>query len=299
MSPHPTTCLWEFPTPYEAIGRVFDRLVVKKQTQYQELIIVDTPQYGRMLVLDGVCQSSTSDEFLYHEPLVQIPMILHGKPQTVLILGGGEGATMREALRWKTVQKVVMVDIDAEVVKACKEHMPQLHQGSFDDPRSEVIIDDALKYVRKARACFDVIISDLTDPTDGGLAEKLYSPEFYRMVKRILNRGGVFVTHTGLVAPSVTTGFGKVWNGLGRAFKYRIPYLSYVPSFLCAMGFIVASDRNLQPPPAAEIDNLLKETVSGELRMLDGAVVSGLLATPKWLKAVTEPSRKSKKLTAN
>lgn len=295
MNMYPSTWLWEFPTPNEAIGRAVDQIILKKRTRFQELVLADTPQYGRMLVLDGLCQSSTSDEFLYHEPLVQLPMIIHGAPRSVLILGGGEGATAREALRWRTVEKVVMVDIDGEVVDACKKYMPELHQGAFDDPRTELIIDDALRYVRRAKTKFDVIVSDLTDPSEGGPASKLYGASFYRLVKRVLAPDGVFVTHTGLVAPTVTEGMRKVWAGLGSVFKYRLPYTSYVPSFLCMMGFVMASERNITAVPSADaMDKIIKTNINGSLRMLDGAVAHALLTVPCYLRDILHASSKHK-----
>ena len=120
-------------TPWDIYSHGIIDVLTHKKTAYQEMYIVETGVYGKALVLDGKWQSCTGDEFLYHEPLVHPAMIFHGGPRKVLILGGGEGATAREVLRWKSVEKVVMIDIDGEVVEACKQYLPEMHQNVFDD----------------------------------------------------------------------------------------------------------------------------------------------------------------------
>ena len=110
--------------PEDSFRYAVSSILVRTTTRFQDLAIVDTPAYGKALVLDGNWQSCVADEFLYHEPLVQPAMLLHGAPKRVAILGGGEGATLREVLRWDCVERVVMIDLDEEVVTACKEHLP-------------------------------------------------------------------------------------------------------------------------------------------------------------------------------
>ncbi|PLZ82021.1 spermidine synthase, partial [Fischerella thermalis WC213] len=130
----------EYITPWDIYAHGVTAVLAYQKTEYQEMYIVETGTYGKALVLDGKWQSCTGDEFLYHEPLVHPAMIFHGAPRKVLILGGGEGATAREVLRWQTVDKVVMIDIDGEVVEACKQHLSEMHQNAFDDPRLHVVI---------------------------------------------------------------------------------------------------------------------------------------------------------------
>ncbi|MFQ5494791.1 MAG: spermidine synthase, partial [Phycisphaerae bacterium] len=140
----------EYITPWDFYAHGITRVILHKKTEFQEMYIVETGAYGRALVLDGKWQSCTGDEYLYHEPLVHPAMLLHGDPRRVLILGGGEGATAREVLRWRDVEYVAMVDIDAEVVAACREHLAEMHGDAFDDPRLEVVIDDALKVLDRS-----------------------------------------------------------------------------------------------------------------------------------------------------
>ena len=136
-------------TPWDFYKHGFDQVLIHQKTKYQEMFIVEGI-YGKALILDGKWQSCTADEFLYHESLVHPPMILHNSPRKVLVLGGSEGETIREVLRWKTVEQVVMVDIDGEVVEACKKYLPEMHQNSFQDPLVELIINDAYNFFKSS-----------------------------------------------------------------------------------------------------------------------------------------------------
>jgi spermidine synthase len=124
-----------------------DKTIVKKTTAIQDVEIVDTPSYGIVLILDGLIQSAEDDEHTYHEALVHPGMIGHANPREVLIIGGGEGATLREVLRYRSVQRATMVDIDGELVELCKKHLDDWHKGSFRDPRAEVIIADGRAFL--------------------------------------------------------------------------------------------------------------------------------------------------------
>ncbi|HNE68665.1 MAG TPA: hypothetical protein PLE39_09810, partial [Anaerolineales bacterium] len=125
----------DYLTPDDVLQHAIHKVILHKHTAFQEMWIVDCGTYGKGLVLDGIWQSSTGDDFLYHESLVQPACVNHGNPKRGLVLGGGEGATIRELLKWKAMERVVMVDLDGEVVEACKVHLPEMHQGAFDDPR--------------------------------------------------------------------------------------------------------------------------------------------------------------------
>ena len=214
--------LWitEYITPWDIYEHGITRILACKRTKFQEMQIVETGAYGKALVLDGKWQSCTGDEFLYHEPLVHPAMIGHGAPRKVLILGGGEGATAREVLRWKSVEQVVMVDIDGEVVEACREHLPEMHQGACDDPRVEVRIQDALAYLEEARSTFDVIISDLSDPIEDGPSFKLFTRETFERAKGALAAQGVFVVQAGCVSPPELYMHARLVSTLRRVFAH-------------------------------------------------------------------------------
>ena len=138
------------------------------ETAYQRVEILESELFGRSLVLDGKTQSTERDEHLYHEALVHPAMLLHLGPRTVFIGGGGEGGTLREVLAHRSVERVVMLDLDREVVDLCRRYLPQHHQGSFNDPRVELCHQDAREYLANSDERFDVMIMDLVDPLEGG-----------------------------------------------------------------------------------------------------------------------------------
>lgn len=271
----------EYITPWDIYIHGVTGILAHKKTPYQEMYIVKTGTYGTGLVLDGKWQSCTGDEFLYHEPLVHPGMIVHGSPRRVLVLGGGEGATVREILRWKTVEKVVMIDIDGDVVEACKEHLQEMHQNAFDDPRCEVVIGDALDYLDKTGSDWDVVISDLSDPIEEGPSFQLFTKEYFQKVCRILSPDGVFVVQAGPVSPAELRLHARIVNTLKSVLPNVQSYTSYISTYGAPWGFAMGSKKtmNCRPEPA-EIDQILAEKTTGGFRMFDGTTLLGILQLP-------------------
>jgi len=269
------------------------RILVWKRTAFQDLAIVDTPSFGKALLLDGNWQSCTADEFLYHEPLVHPAMLWHGKPRRVAILGGGEGATLREVLRWKSVDRAVLVDLDGEVVDACKEHLGEMHQGAFADLRVELVVEGARTWLDSSDERFDVIISDLSEPLEDGPAFELFTREYFLKIRATLGQDGVFALQAGSVAPNDIGLFARVANTVSSVFRSVRPYTSAIPSFASPWGFLIASDRPLQPLPENDsIDRFLAENTEGSLRMLDGAALAGLFMISRHIReAVDQETR--------
>lgn len=283
----------EYITPWDIYSHGITQTLAYRKTPFQEMYIVETGAYGKALVLDGKWQSCTGDEFLYHEPLVHPAMLLHGNPTTVLILGGGEGATAREVLRWKSVEKVVMIDIDGEVVEACRAHLPEMHQGAFDDPRVELIIADALEYLDETRQKFDVVISDLSDPIEEGPSFKLFTKEYFEKSRRVLAPDGVFIVQAGPVSPAEMHLHCRLASTLRAVFAHTASLTSYVPTYAAPWSFVLASAKpiDVRPDPDA-VDRQLADKTTGGLRMLDGTALLGLVQLPKHLRtAITEETR--------
>jgi len=285
--------LHEFITPWDFYAHGVTRVLAQRRTRYQQMYIVETGSYGKALVLDGKWQSCTGDEFLYHEPLVHPALLLHGRPQRVLILGGGEGATAREVLRWKDVRQVTMIDIDGDVVAACREHLPEMHQGAFDDPRLEVVIADALDYLDQVGTRFDVVISDLSDPIEQGPSFKLFTREYSEKVRGVLAADGVFVIQAGSVSPLEMYLHCRLACTLRSVFSHTASLTSYVPTYAAPWSFILASERPIDTrPDPARIDRELAEKTTGKLRMLDGAALLGLYQLPKHLREAIAAERR-------
>ena len=281
------TELWlnEHITPWDMYSHGITRVYVHRRTDFQEMHIVESGAYGKALVLDGKWQSSTGDEFLYHEPLVHPGMLLHGSPKRVLILGGGEGATAREVLRWKTVEHVGMVDIDGEVVQACREYLPEMHQGAFDDPRVEVIIDDAFNVLDRSGSDWDVVISDLSDPIEEGPSFRLFTKEYYEQAAGVLAYGGVLVVQAGPVGPAEMPMHCRLHRTLREVFPNVQSYISFVPTYASPWSFLLASSKAIPArPDPNEIDRQLSTSTTGGLRMFDGTTLLGMLQIPLHLR---------------
>jgi spermidine synthase len=275
----------EYITPWDVCLHGVTKVLAYRKTEYQELYIVETGAYGKGFVLDGKWQSCTSDEFLYHEALVQPALISHSHPRKVLILGSGEGASAREVLRWKTVEQVVMVDLDRELVEACQQYLPEIHQNSFDDPRFELIIGDAFKVLDQVGTGWDVVISNIADPLEEGPACQLFTQEFFERVHQVLSPQGFFVVQAGPVSPALGAFHIRLAHTLKAVFPNVQPYSSYAASYGTPRGFAMASAQSIdtQPNPVI-IDQLLHEKTTGGLRMIDGIALLGLLQLPLYLR---------------
>ena len=279
--------LWidEYITPWDIYTHGVTEILAHQKTPYQEMYIVKTGAFGKGLILDGKWQSSTADEFIYHEALVHPALIAQQNPQTALVLGGGEGATIREILRWRSIQKVTMIDIDAEVVEACKQHLPEMHQNAFADPRLELTIADALEVLDATTETWDVIISDLSDPIASGPSFALFTKEYFTKLKRVLNPGGYVMVQAGPISPPEVQDHARLVNTLKAVFSNVTSLSAPTPSYGRPWGFALCSDEpiELQPQPEA-VDRLLKEQTTGGYRFIDGITLLGIMQTPLYVR---------------
>ncbi len=254
-------------------------------TAYQKVEVLDSPVFGRSLVLDGKTQSTEFDEFIYHESLVHPAMLFHPKPRSVFIGGGGEGGTLREALAHRSVESVTMIDLDREVVELCREHLPNHHQGGFDDPRLTLLHQDARAYLQSGGEGYDVIILDLVDPLEEGTAYLLYTEEFYRIARSRLNPGGVLVTQSGPAGlPNHRECFTTIFHTLNGVFTHAAAAHVHVPAFQTLWGFTIASDSALPQREGAELDSAIAARITKELRHYDSETHQGMFALPKFLR---------------
>jgi spermidine synthase len=278
---------YEYITPELLQAERVKEVIFTGRTRYQSVSIHVTACFGRSLVLDDKTQSTEVDEFIYHEALVQPCMIAHPAPRDIFVAGGGEGATIREALAHPSAARVVMVDIDREVVDLCRRYLPNHHRGAFDDPRLELHHVDALKFLEDTSDRFDVAVIDVPDPLEEGPAYLLYTQEFYQLLRERLKPGGMMVAQSGPTGPAFYQQcFSAVANTVATSFPRIHTYEAFVPSFGSTWGFVVGS---LGPDPSAlpvdEVDSRIAERVGHELRYYDGATHQGMFSVPKFLRA--------------
>jgi len=285
MANVPSTWFVEFVTPYTIQQFAVKDVLYSGCSKYQTVEVIESVIYGKCLILDGKVQSCEKDEFIYHEALVHPAMLLHPNPETVFIAGGGEGATLREVLAYKTVKKVVMVDIDAEVVDICKQLLPAHHHGSFDDPRVELLHMDARKYLAETKELFDVIIIDLPEPIEGGPAYLLYTEKFYRLLRSKLATDATFALQAGPTCLGITRVYTAINNTLKTAFPVVAAYEAHIPSFGGSWGFSLASLKfdplKLSPE---EVDRRISHRLNKPLAFYDGQTHQGLFFIPKYLR---------------
>ena len=262
----------------------YDREIAAFKTRYQDVRLVESRTFGLVLLLDGKVQSTQVDEFIYHEALVHPAMLCHAKPRSVYIAGGGEGATLREVLRYSTVQEVVMVDLDEEVVDICREHLPSWHQGAFDDPRTRLLFEDARAVLEKEDRTYDIIICDLSEPVDDGPSYMLFTQEFYTLCRQRLNPGGAIVTQSGCPSFVYSISFHSVTATLESVFENVSPYLAFIPSFASNWGFTLASDSPLLPAMDLSLLSSRMEPLESQLRYLDADFLPSMFRIPRHLK---------------
>ena len=294
ITPQSYKWFFEATTPVEGHMHAIVRTVVQAQTKFQSVEILETASYGKTLVLDGRMQSSQADEFIYHEALVHPGLLaVGGPPETALVIGGGEGATLREILKYPSIRRAVMVDIDAEVVELCRRHLPEMHRGAFDDPRTAVRHEDARGYLERTSDRFDLIISDLVEPLEEGPACLLYSKEFYKIVHDRLTPTGTFTMQAGMTKVADLAFFTAMHRTLREVFPVVAGYQSFISCFGTPWGFILAS-KKIDPrrQDAATIDRLINERVKGSLDYWDGLTHQHAFALPRHIrKAIDAETR--------
>jgi spermidine synthase len=205
-----------------------DRVLEETKSAHQDLVVFENATWGRVLLLDGVIQLTTSDEFVYHEMMAHVPLMALQRPRHVLVIGGGDGGVMREILRHPSVLHATLVDIDRSVIELSQRHFPEIAAGAFDDPRCEVLIADGAAYVASTDARYDAIIVDSSEPV--GASAILHSPAFFANCKRCLRSGGLLITQNGMpnLAPQHLTSTSAAF---ARLFADTAPYMCWQPCY--------------------------------------------------------------------
>lgn len=255
-------------------------ILFREQTEHQDLLIFESHDWGRVLTLDGVVQTTTADEFCYHEMIVHVPILAHGAAAEVLIIGGGDGGCLREALKHPGVARVTQVEIDQGVIDLCRTWLPTLSDGAFDHPKARVIIADGARFAAEAAERFDVVIVDSTDPIGPGAV--LFTKEFYRDVRGLLKPGGILATQCGnpSIKPQELVDTQAAQTAAGfAAVSY---YLAVVPTYVggaMALGFATDDPAKL----AQDARTLQGRAVPPSLRYYTPEVHVASFAHPAWM----------------
>ncbi len=282
----------EFITPADRYEHDLAEVYTSGTSEFQDYLIGRSEAWGRMLVLDGVVQSTDADEFIYHEGIVHpacYAAAAVAPMRDALILGGGEGACIREVLRWLSVENVTMVDIDAEVVAACREFLPEHHRGAFDDPRVSLVYADAVGFLRSLPdASLDVVVSDMTDPVEDGPSTFCFTVEYFSEIARVLRPHGVLAVQAGPASPIEVALHAKVIRTMRAVFPSVIPYAVDAPCYGRDLGFVIASKEDLITRlDVATVEGLTAQ-LSGAHRWLTPELLRGKLSVPPYLAKAIE-----------
>jgi spermidine synthase len=263
----------EFHTPSSGIFFRAKKRLLSERTPFQKMEVYETDSYGRVLILDGLVQTTQKDEFFYHEMLVHPALMCHPRPKDVLIIGGGDGGALREVLRYP-VKRAVLVEIDVRVIEVCRKRFPGL-AASFGDSRVEVIVDDGNRFVRETDRWFDVILVDSSDPV--GPSAILHQSDFFAALKRRLRTGGIIAAQAG--APLFHRDhLIRKRRFLKKLFKSARYYLGPVPTYpggLWCYAFLSDGVDPLRPQ---------RRRPPKQLKFYNLAVHQAAFALPEFLK---------------
>ena len=264
--------------PHAGLMLKVTRHLESRQSKYQRIDIFDTVEYGRVMTIDNLVMLTERDEFAYHEMLAHVPMLTHPDPRRVLVIGGGDGGILRELVKHETVEKAVQVEIDSEVIDLCKRHFPWAEE-TYSHPKVELVIENALEYIKQVENSFDVIIVDSTDPV--GPAVELFEPPFYRHIHRALTSDGIMSAQ--LDAPFYNIKrIGKVFKILRGIFSDVGMYLAFIPGYpsgVWGLG-LAQKSRKIHMEP----DEVRYNTIRDGLKYYNLEVHRGSFMLPEYMR---------------
>lgn len=269
------------------------KTIIRKRTPFQTVEIVELFHYGKTLFLDERLQVSEFDEFLYHEAIAHPALICHPKPERVLIIGGADGGTARQVLKHKSIKKLFLVDIDAQLIKLCQKFLPEIHRSVFKSPKLKVISADGRKFLEETKEKFDVIISDLTAPLREPPSYLLFTEKFYQIVHEKLSKDGLFSLQADGVNHLNNKNFAAIHKTVTRIFPIARPLSVFIPSYDDSWGFIVASkkyDPVLLKP--SDIKMRIKNRGLRGLKFYDEKIHQSLFTLPKNIQTAIRKQKK-------
>ncbi|AEG14655.1 Spermidine synthase [Desulfofundulus kuznetsovii DSM 6115] len=233
----------ELQTDHMKLSCRVKKVLCEEKTPFQHLAVYDTVQFGRMLALDDVIQTTVKDEFVYHEMIAHVGLNTHPNPRRVLVIGGGDGGSIREILKHSSVEQATLVEIDERVIAAAREYLPEI-SCALDDPRVRVIVDDGIKHVKENRNTYDMIIVDSTDPV--GPAEGLFGKAFYQDVHDALTEDGLFVAQT--ESPFFNQDIiSRVFRDIRSIFPITRLFLACVPTYPGGLWSFTMGSKKYDP----------------------------------------------------
>lgn len=237
--------LWytEKQTPNVGITCKLAKTIHTVESEFQKIDIIETLQYGRMLVLDGMVMTTINDEFVYHEMITHVALNTHPNPKRVLVVGGGDGGAIREIIKHPNVEKATLCEIDGRVIELSKEYLPEI-ACALDNPRVEVLVADGVKHIKEKEGFYDIIIVDSTEPV--GPAEGLFALEFYKDIHKALKEDGIMVAQT--ESPFYNNELiSRVYKDIASVFQITKLYYGCIPTYPSGMWTWTMGSKKYDP----------------------------------------------------
>ncbi|WP_276747610.1 polyamine aminopropyltransferase [Ruminococcus champanellensis] len=254
------------------------------KSYYQQIEVFDSYEFGRVLVLDGYIMLTEKDEYIYHEMMVHVPMACNPDIRRVLVIGAGDGGTVRELCRYDSITQIDMVEIDEQVVKVCKEYLPQT-ACRLEDPRVHIYYEDGLKFVRRVEDTYDLIIVDSTDPFGPG--EGLFTKEFYGNCFTALREHGILTNqHESTYYDSYTSMVSRTHRRMRSVFPVAMVYQAHIPPYPSGHWLFGFASKNIHP--VYDFKPEIWEQLGLETKYYNTQLHTGCFALPNTVREVLE-----------
>jgi len=261
-----------------------DKQLYSSQSEFQRIDIFDSKEFGRFLTLDGYMMLTEKDEFIYHEMMVHVPMAVHPHVRRVLVIGGGDGGTVRELTRYPFIEQIDLVEIDEEVVEACKKHLPQTACG-FEDARVQCFYEDGLKYVRRFEDTYDLILVDSTDPFGPG--EGLFTKEFYGNCYKALKEDGIMVNqHESPFYPADAVAMQRAHKRIVESFPISKVYQAHIPTYPSGHWLFGFASKKYHPLTDQRVDEW--KAYGLKMKYYNEQLHAGAFALPNYVEEMLE-----------
>ena len=260
-----------------------EETLFKDKSEFQEVEIFKSKGLGNVLTLDGLMMTTEKDEFFYHEMISHIPLVAHKNPENILVIGGGDGGTVREVLKHKSVKSIEMCEIDGMVIEASKKFLPTISCG-LNDPKVKIFVEDAIEYIKNKKNCYDVVLIDSTDPMGPG--EGLFTEEFYTNVKNSLREGGIVVPQSESPFANVVE-MGKMYKLLKKVFKNVAPYCGPIPTYPGGYwSWAFCSDEVEVPHCHKKVDKQRADEISKLCKIYNARIQTSSFDVPNFVKEI-------------
>lgn len=276
--------LTEYLSSSEIYQYLISKVIMQEKSDFQNICIIELGNHSKALLLNNKLQPTTADAHMYYEPLIHVPFINFQNPENILIIGSGSGASIREALKWKSIKNITIVEVDKLVVESCIKYLPEMNKGAFKNNKVKIVYRDATSFVKQEDNKYDIIIYDIYSPIFEQDEKSILNKKFLLDCKSLLNKNGYMCLQIGDSPIKKNDLFLNKIKLMKSVFRSAKIYCSWIPSFCKNLSFILLSkDQIIDNIPCDEVDILLEKQLLDELVFLNARTYIGLMNPPKYI----------------